>query len=58
MKTRIKLTSIAFLFGLFILWYGGADLLERNILNAYFILVITCLCGIVYMLPYQFKDDD
>jgi len=30
---------LCFSVSMFVVWYGGADLLERNILNAYFLLV-------------------
>ena len=48
---RIFVTIFVYMYCVFIFWYGGADFLVRNILNAYFLLIATFVSGLVYTLP-------
>jgi hypothetical protein len=50
-KRRISIFITIYFFGLFLMWYGGNDLTERNFWNAYFLFMITFVAGLIAFIP-------
>jgi hypothetical protein len=58
MKTRYWISISAFSVIVLMFWYGGADFLNRNPLNAYMLFVAVFVAIGTYTFPVKFKDEE